>query len=169
MQKQKKIFYGWWIVAVFFVTLFMGAGIAATHTVFFKSIISDFNWSRAAFSAVLSVNVVIGSLIAPLWGRLVDRKGARIIVPCGIAIVSTSLFLLSSMKNMVQAYFFYILLAVGAGGVSLVPISTTISHWFSKRRGMAMGITLAGREFWRHGAGSFSKRNCQEFWLANWI
>jgi MFS family permease len=144
MQKEKNIFYGWWIVAVFFVSLFMGAGIAATHTVFFKSIINDFNWSRAAFSAVLSVNVVIGSLTAPIWGRLVDRRGARIIVPCGIAIVGTSLLLLSIMQSMVHAYLFYILLAIGAGGMSLVPISTTISHWFNRRRGLAMGITLAG-------------------------
>lgn len=138
------MFYGWWIVASFFVTLFLAASIGATHTVFFKSIIEEFGWSRTAFSAVLSVNAVIGALLAPLWGRLVDRHGPRGVVPAGAAIVGLSMVLLSSMQTLLHAYVLYILLAFGAGGKSLVPISTALSRWFNRRRGLAIGITLVG-------------------------
>ena len=90
MPGDGKIFYGWWIVAAFFVTLFLAAGIGATESVFFKSIVGEFGWSRTAFSTVLSVNAVIGALLAPLWGRLVDRHGPRGVVPVGAAMVGLS-------------------------------------------------------------------------------
>ena len=144
MPGKGKIFYGWWIVATFFVTLFLAASIGATHTVFFKSIVEEFGWSRTAFSAVLSINAVMGALLAPLWGRLVDRHGPRGVVPVGAAIVGLSMVLLSTMRSMLQAYLLYILLAFGAGGKSLVPVSTALSQWFNRRRGLAIGIALVG-------------------------
>jgi sugar phosphate permease len=144
VPREEKVFYGWWIVAAFFVTLFLAASIGATHSVFFKSIVEEFGWSRTAFSTVLSVNAVIGSLLAPFWGRLVDRHGPRGVVPLGAALVGLSMVLLSSMRSMLQAYLLYILLAIGVGGKSLVPISTTLSQWFIRRRGLAIGITLVG-------------------------
>ena len=144
VSREGKVFYGWWIVAAFFVTLFLAASIGATHSVFFKSIVEEFGWSRTAFSTVLSVNAVIGALLAPLWGRLVDRHGPRGVVAAGAAIVGLSMVLLSNMRSMLEAYLLYILLAFGAGGKSLVPISTALSQWFERRRGLAIGITLVG-------------------------
>lgn len=144
MPGRGKVFYGWWIVATFFVTLFLAASVGATHTVFFRSIVEEFGWSRTAFSAVLSINAVMGALLAPLWGRLVDRHGPRGVVAVGAAIVGLSMVLLSTMQTLLQAYLLYILLAVGAGGKSLVPISTALSQWFSRRRGLAIGIALVG-------------------------
>ncbi|MFO7964859.1 MAG: MFS transporter [Desulfobacterales bacterium] len=144
MKIRMNIYYGWWIVSAFFITLFMAAGIAATHTVFFKSISGDFGWSRTAFSTVLSINVILGSLTAPIWGRLVDRRGARLVVPLGVVMVGGSLLLLSTMSSLTEAYLFYIFLAIGAGGITLIPISSAVSRWFVRRRGLAMGVTLAG-------------------------
>jgi MFS family permease len=143
-MRVPRIFYGWWIVASFFLTLFLGAGIIATHSVFFKPISAEFGWSRTALSAVLSVNLLIGGLSAPFWGRLVDRRGSRAVVPVGVMIVGVSLLLLSTMGTMWQAYLFYMVLAVGGGGMSLVPISSTLSQWFARHRGLAIGVTLAG-------------------------
>ena len=139
-----RMFYGWRIVAGFFLTMFLGAGVIATHSVFFKPISAEFGWSRTALSAVLSVNLLIGGLSAPFWGRLVDRRGSRAIVPVGVMIVGISLLLLSGMGAMWQAYLLYMLLAVGGGGMSVVPISSTLSQWFVRRRGLAIGTTLAG-------------------------
>ena len=58
--------------------------------------------------------------------------------------VALSMVLLSSMRSMLQAYPLCILLAIGAGGKSLVPVSTALSLWFSRRRGLAIGIALVG-------------------------
>jgi MFS family permease len=144
VTRQPKVFYGWWIVASFLVTLFFGAGIGATHSVFFKPISGEFGWSRTALSAVLAVNALIGGLAAPFWGRMIDSWGGRAIVPVGATLVGFSLLFLGSLGSMWQAYALYSVLAIGGGGMSLIPISSVISHWFTARRGLAMGITLIG-------------------------
>ncbi|MHC4611398.1 MAG: MFS transporter, partial [Planctomycetota bacterium] len=70
--------------------------------------------------------------------------GPRGVVPVGAAIVGLSMVLLSTMQTLLHAYLLYILLALGAGGKSLVPVSTALSRWFDRRRGLAIGITLVG-------------------------
>ena len=144
VKRQPRIFYGWWIVASFLVTLFFGAGIGATHSVFFKPISGEFGWSRTALSTILAVNALIGGLAAPFWGRMIDQWGGRAILPVGASLVGCSLLLLGGLDSMWQAYVLYSLLAIGGGGMSLIPMSSVISHWFTARRGFAMGITLIG-------------------------
>lgn len=144
VKRQPKIFYGWWIVASFLVTLFFGAGIGATHSVFFKPISGEFGWSRTALSTVFAVNALVGGLAAPFWGRLIDRWGGRAIVPVGASLVACSLLFLGGLDSMWQAYVLYSVLAIGGGGMSLIPISSVLSHWFTARRGLALGISLVG-------------------------
>jgi MFS family permease len=144
VRQRPKIFYGWWIVASLLVTLFFGAGIGASHSVFFKPIAGEFGWSRTALSMVLGLSAAVGGLCAPLWGRMIDTRGGRVILPIGAVLLGVSLLLLSRMNTLWQAYAFYSLLALGGGGMSLIPMSSVISHWFVSRRGLAMGTTLIG-------------------------
>lgn len=43
-----------------------------------------------------------------------------------------------------QLYIFYGIVIGTGGGFGYVPVTSTVSHWFIKRRGMALGITVAG-------------------------
>jgi hypothetical protein len=51
-----------------------GATAIAVLTVFIVPLSTDFGWTRMQITAVASVGAVVGALIAPFAGRLVDRR-----------------------------------------------------------------------------------------------
>jgi MFS family permease len=147
MKSEAKIFYGWWVVLVSAVGLFMGYGaiISFTFSVFAKPIAREFNWSRTEVSAAYSISLIVYCAATPLIGRLVDRYGARKVILASVVLFGLcllSLYLLSA--SLCHFYSIYILMGIVGGGCSLVPYSGVISHWFDKRRGLALGLAAIG-------------------------
>ncbi len=145
--KQRKTFYGWWIVVVAGIGLFMGYGavISFTFGVFSNPISQEFSWSRTETSLAYSLSLIVYCLATPFVGRLVDRIGARkVIIPAvlvyGLGLLSFN-FLSGSLWHF---YLIYIVMGLVGGGSSLVPYAGVISHWFDKKRGLALGLAAIG-------------------------
>lgn len=146
-QSDEQLFHGWWIVFVAGVGLFMGYGpiVSFTFGVFLKPLITEFGWSRGQVSLAFSLSLLVMSFAFPFVGRLVDRYGARrVIVPSvvffGLALMSLSLL----SANLWHLYTVYIVLGLVGGGTAPVPYSNVISHWFDKKRGLALGLAMVG-------------------------
>jgi MFS family permease len=146
-QKRSRIFHGWWIVFFAAIGLFMGYGPIVTFTfgVFFKPLSQEFGWSRAQVSLAFSLSLFVMSLVFPLVGRLVDRFGARrVIVPSvfffGLGLMSFALL----SPRLWHLYAIYLLLGIVGGGTAPIPYSNVLSHWFDKRRGLALGVAMVG-------------------------
>jgi MFS family permease len=141
-------FYGWRIVAAAFAILFVSVGIALyTPPVFLPALEREFGWSRAAISAATSIGALVGALLSPLVGGWIDRWGARPVMSIGGLLMASGFLLLSQMDSLWQMYAFNLLGAMGVTCVAWIPNQTLISNWFERRRGLAMGITLAGIGF----------------------
>jgi MFS family permease len=141
-------FYGWRIVAAAFVILFVSVGIALyTPPVFLPALEREFGWSRAAISAAISIGALVGALLSPLVGRWIDRWGARRVMSIGGLLMASGFLLLSRMDSLWQMYAFNLMTAMGVTSVAWIPNQTLISNWFERKRGLAMGITLAGIGF----------------------
>ena len=146
-QNGSAIFRGWWIVLVAAVGLSMSYGpiISFTFGVFFKPLSQEFGWNRAQVSLAFSLSLLVISVASPFVGRLVDRFGARrVIVPSvllfGLGLLSFSLL----SARLWHLYALYLSLGVVGGGTAPVPYSNVISHWFDKRRGLALGLAMVG-------------------------
>lgn len=150
-KSRPRIFYGWYIVAACFSITAITAGTGATFPVFFLPLIDEFNWSRTALSGTVSIGFVIGGLVTPLWGNWTDRSGGRVVVVAATVFAGFSLLLRAWVGTLWHLYLLSGLGALFFAGVGLIPLSTVISQWFRKKRGMAMGITLVGG-----GIGSFT-------------
>lgn len=153
-RQSGKIFYGWWIILVAGVGLFLCAApiLGYTFGVFFKSLSQEFNWSRAEISLGFSLCFIAMTMTMPLVGRLVDRFGARrVIVPSVLmfGLTLTSFYFLSA--SLWHFYALYMILGVVGGGTATVPYFRVISHWFDKKRGLALGLVTIG-----YGLGSFT-------------
>jgi MFS family permease len=146
-SKRPRLFYGWLIVFVSSVGLFLGAPLLVfSFSVFFKPLIVDFHASRAAVSLAFSLFNVVGALWLPGTGLLIDRYGAKRVI-----LVSTLLYGLALCSafwvatGLWQLYLFFTLLAFTmSSGPAPVPYGVVISHWFNRNRGLALGLSMMG-------------------------
>jgi OFA family oxalate/formate antiporter-like MFS transporter len=138
-----KPYYGWVVVASFLVIGGVMHGINQSFGVFFKSIENEFGVTRAATSAVVSVQNVFGSAISIVAGWSLDRFGPRIITLFMGFFVGLSLLLTSQTLALWQLFITYSLLFCVIGAVYTTTVGT-VSRWFDKNRGLALGISCAG-------------------------
>lgn len=138
---RPKIFFGWWIVL--FIGVITGLGSTLNTygiSVLFIPIASDLGLSRAAASWASGIGR-LGGLTSPVAGLLADRFGPRWIVVFGLFLCSSGIIL---MYFITEAWHYYLAWGMMFGfGVSIglqVAADKTISDWFVRRRGLAMGI-----------------------------
>jgi len=145
---KPKLFYGWWIVAVSLVVLLITLGLGYySFGVFFKPLVAEFGWSRATVSGAMSVFLLAWGLACPLVGRLTDRYGPRRLMVLGTIALGISFCLLSLTSALWQLYLLYACAGAASATCSEIPVSTAVSNWFRKKRGIAMGIAASGIGF----------------------
>jgi MFS family permease len=146
-SKRPRLFYGWLIVFVSAIGLFLGPPLMVfSFSVFFKSLVLDFHASRAAVSFAFSLFNIVGALLIPCTGMLIDRFG-----PKRVILVFTLLYglvLCSSLwvgSSLWQLYLLFTILGITmASGPAPVPYGVVISHWFNRHRGLALGLSMMG-------------------------
>ena len=144
LRIKDRIFYGWVIVAVALITIATFFGIRFSFGVFFKSLASEFELSRAATSSVFSASMVLAAIFGIITGWALDRYGPRLVVSLMGLFTGLSLLITSQTTSTWQLFLSYsLLLAIGTAGtvVALVPV---VSRWFDKKRGVAIGIATSG-------------------------
>ena len=144
---SKKIFYGWWVVLTAAIALCLGYApiLVYSFSVFLKSLSQEFHASRSSISLGFTFANIMQSVGAPLAGRLVDRFGARKVILPSTAIFG---FVLISFKylatNLWQLYACFMVLGFMGVGTAPVPYGIVVSRWFDRRRGLALGLMMAG-------------------------
>ena len=83
-------------------------------------------------------------ILGPLQGWLIDRYGPRPMMRIGIALFGIGFILFSRMDSITTFYLSFALLAFGSSLGGFMPIATTVTNWFSRRRTSAFGITMTG-------------------------
>ena len=144
---NNSFLYGWWIVFVAAIGLFMGYGPIVTFTfgVFLRLLNQEFGWSRGDIAQAFSLSLLVMSVAFPFIGRLVDRLGARKVIIPSILLFGLAFMSLSQLSaNLWHLYAVYIVLGLVGGGTAPVPYSNVLSHWFDKKRGLALGVAMVG-------------------------
>jgi MFS family permease len=137
-------FYGYIIVLVSFFIIVVMWGAIYSFGVFFKPLIQEFEWSTAVTSGAYSTFYFLHGLFYIFAGRLNDRVGPRIVVSiCGL-FLGLGYFLMSRIQEIWHLYLFYgVILSIGVSG-GYVPLISTVARWFSQRRSLMTGLTVAG-------------------------
>jgi MFS family permease len=138
-------FYGWVIVAVTFVTMAIGVNARTSFSLFFPPILDEFGWDRGVTAGAFSFGFLISAIMSPLMGKLMDRGGPRAVMELGVALMASGL-LLAPLTTQPWHLYLTIGVLVGAGSVCLgySGQSLYLPNWFSRKRGLAIGLAFAG-------------------------
>jgi MFS family permease len=106
---------------------------------------ADFGVSRAAASLPYTVSMIFFVVGQVLMGRLADRSGVIVPVMFGAAALALGYIAASFATSLGQVIAAYGLL-IGFVGSSAVfgPVIADISHWFGRRRGIAVAVCSCG-------------------------
>jgi MFS family permease len=159
--RRESVFYGWWVVLTAALGLFLGAAsiIPFSFGVFLPPLSREFHAGRATIALASSFFNLALAISSPLIGQLVDHYGSRrIILTCTVAFGVILLFSKIASSTVWQLYIFYSALGFVAGGAVPVPYGKVVSHWFDRRRGLALGLMMCGTSFGTIVMPSISQR-----------
>jgi sugar phosphate permease len=146
--KDKSIFWGWYVVFGAFILLFFTYGVRYSFGVFVQPMSAEYNWSMTVIQLGASINLIVYALSCVLFGWLLDRFTARWIMTGGILAASAGLILAAQITSPSSLYISYgILVGAGTAGCGMVVNGVTVTKWFTRYKGLALGLSSMGIGF----------------------
>ena len=138
-------FYGWVIVGVTFVSMGVGVNARTAFSLLFPPILEEFGWARGVTAGAFSFGFLVSAALSPALGRLMDRRGPRVVMELGVSLIGIGLLLAPLVREPWQLYATLGVL-VGGGSVCLgyTGQGLFLPNWFVRRRGLAMSLAFSG-------------------------
>ena len=143
---KRKPFYGWAITSMGALGNALQGGLIFWSMGLYTSTFEDhFNASRRTVTLIETFLTIGVNVMSPVMGYLVDKRSVRHVVALGTASLGAGLIVTSMAGTLLSIWAAFLLLVpFGVLSVGVLPSSTLISRWFRKRRGLALGISVAG-------------------------
>jgi sugar phosphate permease len=143
--REREPSYAWVVVSVLFFAQAVAMGVRGTIGLLVSPWETEFGWDRAAVSLTASLGFAVYGVAQALSGRWADRVGARVIVAASIAVLGVGTAAVGSIVSLWQAYtIFGVLVMTGVGGSASPASAVAIARWFTRRRGLALGLVSGG-------------------------
>jgi MFS family permease len=140
-----NIFSGWYILAASFAILFLTSGVRLSIGVVFKPLMWDFGWDRGLISLAFFLNMTIYAVTLVFTGKYYDRYGPKWVIFISNLFISAGFMCLAFINTFFQFLIFYgMIAATGMGGTTVPLYAALLSKWFTRRRGLAVSLGLAG-------------------------
>ena len=137
---------GWWILTVAFAAIFMSAP-GQTHSIgTFRSmmILGMQNVSDTQFSTAYLVGTLLSGFALPFLGPLIDRFGARVLLPLTSTLLAASCILMSYVEHLPLLYLGLGMLRLFGQGLMCLLATWLVGEWFQEKRGIVMGLMGVG-------------------------
>jgi sugar phosphate permease len=139
-----KLHYGWVVVGVTFLVLLVGAGVRATPSILIVPLQQEFGWSTATISAAIAVNIFLYGMIGPFAVAVIERFGLRRSVCGALLLLAVGVALTALMRAPWQMMLLWgVLVGSGTGMISTVLGATIAGRWFTRHRGLVLGMLTA--------------------------
>ncbi len=144
LESGSGFFYGYFVVGASLLIMSIMWGVYYAFGVFFKPVLNEFGWTKAMTSGAFSLASMMNGLLTVAVGGLTDKFGPRMVMTvCGL-LLGLGFMLMSQISDVFHLYLFYgIFVGAGMSG-SFIPLTSTVTRWFFKRRGLMTGIVVAG-------------------------
>lgn len=142
----RQPFRGWHVVGAAFVAemVSMGATFSA-FGVFVRPLAEHFETTRGVITSGIGGMLLVTGVLGPVLGRVIDRGPVKAMMLLGVCLLTAGLLLASRATTLLQAgAAFCGLAAIGTAMFGPLPSMAIVSNWFVRRRGLALGVTVAG-------------------------
>ena len=138
-------YYGWLIVGIAFVTMAIAVTARTAFSLLLPPLIGEFGWDRGLAAGAFSFGFLVSAVMSPMVGRIMDRKGPRLVIESGVVLVTAGLLLAPAIANPWQLYATLgVLVGAGANLMTFTAHSLFLPNWFVRRRGLAISIAFSG-------------------------
>ncbi len=101
-------------------------------------------WSKGALAGAFSLLQLIGGLISPVQGSLIDRVGPRAIMRIGIVVFAVGFLFMSQVHSLWLLYVAFAVIGLGFRLSGFFPLSVAVVNWFERRRARALSTVGLG-------------------------
>ena len=143
-RKLSQFYYGWVVIFIVFLTLLVSAGISSFPSVLIQSLETEFGWTRAAISSVISIRILLYGLIGPFSAAMLAKFGVRRTMVVAIFLMLISLGLTPFITAVWQLMLLWgVLGGLSTGALANVLGVTVANRWFVKHKGLVIGLLTA--------------------------
>jgi MFS family permease len=144
LMQRYNVHYSWAVAIATFLTMLATAGVLGSAGVMIEPLQAEFGWSNADISFALAVRLLLFGLMGPFSAALMNRFGIRNVVIAALVLISSGLLGSFFMTQTWQLVLLWgVVVGFGTGMTVLVLGATVATRWFSKRRGLVVGLMTA--------------------------
>jgi sugar phosphate permease len=141
---RRGVYYGWVVVAVTFVTLLTTAGAMGLPGALILSLNKEFGWDTGEISTALALRLALFGLMGPFSAALIERFGVRNVILSAVLLITAGLVGALFMTKIWHLLMLWgLVVGIGTGLTALVLGAIVSSRWFTRHRGLVLGILTA--------------------------
>lgn len=139
------MFYGWYVAGACVLIYFFTNGMSLfVPQNLFPRYMETFGATAAEISVTTALTFGISGLLAPAVGAAIDRLGVVRVIRTGLLVLAITFTAYPFAGSVTALYALHAVIAVGLILSGLMPNVVLLSRWFDARRGMVVGILVAG-------------------------
>ena len=140
-SRRMRLHRAWLVAGVTFLVLLSAACFRSSVGVMIVPFEMEFGWTRAATSLAVSVNLVIYGVTAPFAAALMERFGIRRVAVFALALIAAGTGLTVVMSQTWHLVLLWgVFVGLGTGATALVFGALVAQRWFTRRRGLVIGV-----------------------------
>ncbi|PDS74086.1 MFS transporter [Rhizobium sp. L43] len=141
---RRNIHYGWVVVAATFLTMLVTAGAMGAPGVLIKPLQDEFGWETSQISSALAIRLILFGFMGPFAAAFMNYYGVRKVIVFALALIGAGFIGSLFMTTLWQLLLLWgIVVGFGTGLTAMVLAATVSSRWFTKHRGLVVGMLSA--------------------------
>ena len=140
-----RFFYGWAVVGAVFVILTITSGLGFYNaSVILNAATTELDAEVGAVSGATALFFAISGVTGFLLSRQMEWRDLRWFYVGGAVLGATALVGLRWVDSVARLYVFFAVFGISFSLAGLVPSTTVVTRWFSRRRSVALSIASTG-------------------------
>jgi MFS family permease len=114
-----------------------------TAGIFLTPVMEEMGWTRTDASMYLTIFPLVAAVMQPVAGKVLQKSNPKLILSTCVVIFSLAYIATSQADSVLAWNAFGVIYGITAGFFMYIPTPWLINNWFSKKTGLALGITGA--------------------------